>query len=837
MKRGVVDSVDKISSNGYKKQKIIPGSEPTSTLMDIKPIDNATKNGMIFSGSDSGTTVTPRSDTMSTDEGEEYNRSDATSVDDADDYKTCATSNNSSSGKVLSTNSIKMNKSIGTMFLKVDIDEKRRFNLTENKNKDGSVIHIYSTWPSICLDLYTINYLKESYFERNTQLNNICNYSIPLSFYSLPSDYNISLYTRMYKQLPLRHCIRLSVFRWMASIIKTRTKLNFDIANPDASCSSKTVSDEELKRNICVKWAIEIKLFLDRILDNVPKTIHGNDDVSHRIMESIDKLKISHSVKTRFKFSDFGKKILQNDRKSFQPVVPHSLIANIQCTLTCGNLFCQKQTKRSAKKPVYTHELEKSQSTDTLGNFPYDLTELKSLRHIIICHLAGWPEGSAMFGLHQIFGTNENKIFQNVISTILTFIDKLVDCYSKNILFETNIGREEGMLDEEHDEDVHGDVDDDLYDWMNNIFTSEDEDEGSIEGVELKNLACEEEGFEVLQKQKINASVLKASNLSDNNNNIIQNLNRNLGENMENNDMKSSGKKAGLRQSSNGLSFLNHIHRVNKKIENKHKARSCDTDEFGLSMISNKKNLKNNAIKQMMPNKETISEKKHSVGAPGKLITKVDHGGLHGKERKNEVAKKSTTTTMEFFDIEMQRYQSDQTELLVFPEEEKHFFFSCFYPDATVCDFFYVFCSCFWPCVILDIRQKLYGHNKQWFSCTMFNFLLFICRWVIFTVFAFLFVSPVIAPLVHRGKHDKRDHVSPDEESGVEKRIPRLRDIILYILVPLGCLISASMLTIYRAKYKFKRGEKNTSCWKSFCASLICTTCTISQMYYDTRDW
>ena len=178
----------------------------------------------------------------------------------------------------------------------------------------------------------------------------------------------------------------------------------------------------------------------------------------------------------------------------------------------------------------------------------------------------------------------------------------------------------------------------------------------------------------------------------------------------------------------------------------------------------------------------------------------------------------------------------------MFPEEEKHFFFSCFYPDATVCDFFYVFCSCFWPCVILDIRQKLYGHKKQCFVCTVFNFLMFIGRWVIFTVFTFFFVSPILAPLIHRGKYDKRDHVSPEEDDkGVDARDPNVRYYrlmrLMCIVIPLGCLISASMLTIYRAKYKLKRGEKNTSCLKSFCTSLFCTTCTISQMYYDTRDW
>ena len=181
MKRGVVDSVDKNSSNGYKKQKIIPGNEPTSTIINIKNVDNTTENNMVFSSSDSGTTLTPGSDAMSTDEGEEYNRSDA--VDDADDYKACTINNNSSNDKVLLTNSIKMNKSIGEMFLKLGIDEQKRFNLTENKNKDGTVIHLNSIWPSICLDLFTINYLKENYFERNVQLNNICNYSIPLSFF------------------------------------------------------------------------------------------------------------------------------------------------------------------------------------------------------------------------------------------------------------------------------------------------------------------------------------------------------------------------------------------------------------------------------------------------------------------------------------------------------------------------------------------------------------------------------------------------------------------------------------------------------------------------------
>ena len=54
-------------------------------------------------------------------------------------------------------------------------------------------------------------------------------------------------------------------------------------------------------------------------------------------------------------------------------------------------------------------------------------------------HLAGWPEGAAMFGLHQLFGTNENKYFQAVVGKILIFVNRMINRYNNiNIIRNNN---------------------------------------------------------------------------------------------------------------------------------------------------------------------------------------------------------------------------------------------------------------------------------------------------------------------------------------------------------------------------------------------------------------
>ena len=40
-------------------------------------------------------------------------------------------------------------------------------------------------------------------------------------------------------------------------------------------------------------------------------------------------------------------------------------------------------------------------------------------------HLAGWPEGAAMFALHQMFGTTTSVFLQNAIDKIFGFVNKI----------------------------------------------------------------------------------------------------------------------------------------------------------------------------------------------------------------------------------------------------------------------------------------------------------------------------------------------------------------------------------------------------------------------------
>ena len=956
---------NKINNDGqyYKKQKKMEvetkhnnttndkllKQQEDSIIINIDAIQTEYEhgnNGSSSSDSDGGTTVTPRSDTMSNSEGEESAKSDTMSVDgeeentnsdidnnkidnnsssDNDDMKQDKSAANVAQAKSLKLNA-KTNKSIGVMFLKSKPEEKKRFNLSAKKNTNGVLGNsVSSIWPAICLDLYTINYLKEEYFEKNAQLNNLCNYTIPLGFMKLTNPEIIPVYYRIYKQLPLRYCIRLSVFRWMANMIKARIinmnnntiKMSLRQGMPNNKNHQaknhkqkdekhmKHVTDDELLNNMYVKWAIEMKIFLDKIFTDIPPEKYENPDNmfanNNSKMETfINNLRATHSVKTRFKFSDFGKNILGSGSSSFQPSMPHAIIPNIQCSLASNNLFCQEkdqylssknnallEQQKKSQRPecVYLHEKEKSTSNDPLGAFPFDLQELKLVRHNILSHLAGWPEGAAMFGLHQLFGTNENKYFQAVVGKILIFVNRMINRYNNiNIIRNNNnnynnknakninnngrssssssstiaiinsttntssniknnnsidgkierldspksktsnsmsIEEEEGegaevdkdfekimMKDdkrgEEGDDDFYGDVDDELYDWMNDIFSDENEKDGKQQKRASK--VVELENAESLERMKLQASVLKSGN-----DNI-----RDDDKNVPNHNNKKSSKQQFL-STSNNTSFLNHIYHINAKMD--------------------KGNSNNNNDNNMMMMMKKVSEQADEHNQVG------DENAKYDEEKKNDKKKRSKKkeqknkeknllnakkkNSMEFFDIEMQRNEADTDELLVFAEDEKSFFFSCFYPDATVCDFFYVFCSCCWPCVILDIRQKLYGNTKQWFSCTLFNFFLFIGRWIFFVFYLIVFITPILI-----GFGNPYDN---NRDKSVERR-DRIMKSCLYF-IPLGSLIIATILTIYRNKYKAKRGEKKVSNCRNFITSCCCTTCTISQMYYDTREW
>ena len=194
----------------------------------------------------------------------------------------------------------------------------------------------------------------------------------------------------------------------------------------------------------------------------------------NKMKEFLHTYNLKRVVKTRLILTGTGKTFLGNKSNTFQPTVPHSVIPTIKNSLRRHRLFCfalhrkngkrgkgncnsgrgssssskskSKSTTSSSngrvfhdviKNPLYHHEQMKSSDFNifhkkTLGEFPWDVDGLMKARHNLILHLAGWEEGSAMFGLHQIYGTNENKAFQNAVTKILLFVDKLVAAYKRD---------------------------------------------------------------------------------------------------------------------------------------------------------------------------------------------------------------------------------------------------------------------------------------------------------------------------------------------------------------------------------------------------------------------
>jgi hypothetical protein len=223
-------------------------------------------------------------------------------------------------------------------------------------------------------------------------------------------------------------------------------------------------------------------------------------------------LDASQHVKTRFLLSEHGKKLLLNTNNSFQPRVSHSIVSSIKCSLTTKNLYCpQKKTciDNSTKNMIYVHEAKNINNDISLGAFPYKFNSLEETRHCILGHLAGWPEGAAIFALHQMFGTS--VFFQNAIDKIFRFVKKLssggendgnsVDNANNGSVFESDyFCANGGDAEVDRDEKVESSVEmeDDLYEWMNSVF------DGSGSEDDIRNSF---ESFDGSQKRIVNPAV------------------------------------------------------------------------------------------------------------------------------------------------------------------------------------------------------------------------------------------------------------------------------------------------------------------------------------------
>ena len=370
-------------------------------------------------------------------------------------------------------------KIIGTKFI---VYGSKPFHITCRETSDYLLLNMDEAWPALCLDLYAINYLSEHYFLKNKDLQPTSSYWSPLGFFDIPKDVKVSIYYRIYKQIPLIMCIRLSVFRWMAGMIKTR--LNLDKSNQD---DTKAHSISPL-----VDITYKIKHFLSKMFDNIETVMSSNRNNSMSIpKKATEEYNLKRVVKTRIILTENGKRFLGNKSDTFQPTVPHAIIPNIKNSLQRDRLFCPilhadkknmtlascvgdgingistgVSTNESIRytDPLYYHEhMKKSVNNKidrkTLGEFRWDLKGLEKARHNIILHLAGWEEGSAMFGLHQIFGTNESVCFQNALWKIFNFVDKVTDLNKKeeagytNLNGQINIGAKDATVTSSRDDE------------------------------------------------------------------------------------------------------------------------------------------------------------------------------------------------------------------------------------------------------------------------------------------------------------------------------------------------------------------------------------------------
>ena len=141
-----------------------------------------------------------------------------------------------------------------------------------------------------------------------------------------------------------------------------------------------------------------------------------------------------------------------------------------------------------------------------------------------------------------------------------------VDKDFEKIMMKDDKGGEEG------DDDFYGDVDDELYDWMNDIFSDENEKDGKQQKRASK--VVELENAESLERMKLQASVLKSGN-----DNI-----RDDDKNVPNHNNKKSSTQQFL-STSNNTSFLNHIYYINAKMD---KGNSNNNNDNNMMMMMKK---------------------------------------------------------------------------------------------------------------------------------------------------------------------------------------------------------------------------------------------------------
>eukprot|EP00944_MAST-04C_sp_MAST-4C-sp1_P013741 g13741.t1 len=429
----------------------------------------------------------------------------------------------------------KINKSIERHFLNTLPEEKKRFNLTAAKTETDTKLNIKTLWAPICLDLYMIKYLKKEYFRKNKRLDKICNYMPPLAFVQTSNVSVSRLYARIYKQLPLRFCIRLSIFRWIANMTISALGKNGTLSlvnsksNLAGNKNSDYLSKSEVLNNIYVQCALQTTTFLDRLFENIPNR-KDDADTDIDILSRIDQLNNSHHVKTRFSLSEYGQQMLSNCNKSFQPCVPYSIIPNIKWSLTSKNLFCRRKKPYLeshskldvANIKLYTHETKSLANDVSLGVFPYELNELKATRHSILIHLAGWPEGSAMFGLSQMFGTSRSICFQKAIDSIFAFVDSVSTACINNNGFEE---LKEDATSNAETAVLYSEQEEDLYMWMDNIFEYNREEEDSLEPREpsFDRFPAGIENFNLLEKNRTETTICRAGCMNDVGNEVNSN--------------------------------------------------------------------------------------------------------------------------------------------------------------------------------------------------------------------------------------------------------------------------------------------------------------------------
>ena len=288
---------------------------------------------------------------------------------------------------------------------------------------------------------------------------------IPLALRPFVNDWVI--YKRVLNQLPLIHCVKLCLFRWVCQLSSNALKLIPFNAEEDKEFESDEMENDR-KRMDFMKRCREYKILSYETLEQIRELVASFvqitlEDKAHFVdnrqkylgpeasKQERTKIYRGSTTKLKCRLTKHGQTLLSNACGTFQPVVPEQLKYPTENSLLNKHLYAPNEFLREVYNervlpayPMYDHNSRRyvaANNGDTLADYywedePFDdgtssisahrkTTYMHVIRRNLFQHLAGNPESCAIYGLRQYYGNGKqfylklNDIKDFILNTVL----------------------------------------------------------------------------------------------------------------------------------------------------------------------------------------------------------------------------------------------------------------------------------------------------------------------------------------------------------------------------------------------------------------------------------